>query len=233
EKNVIYLNYQACKNLQNLNDKILSDFIKDCDKKPTSLDIYILNPRSQVYQSLKQAHFLSKIRNTLNYHNSFDEQIKILSNFFEDKNKIEKKYKLLKTQIFRNADSLEQIANLYDNLLQLTYDFKYIKKIFWNNSDLYSFSVDQLNRYLPNSVASMKRGQSSAKRRIKEFEACIAFIETLAVMFQETEFYAKRNLILCEEKCKNIYRLIKSLICEPESAELSEKDFESIELKQK
>lgn len=130
-------------------------------------------------------------------------------------------------------DDLDQISNFYDNILHLTYNFKFIKKLFWNvnfyyfkkfllifkikNSDLFSFSISQLNRYLPNSAASMKLGLKSAKRRIKELElnqkkkiftnliffllrACIGFIETLAVMFQETEFYASRNLILYEEK---------------------------------
>ncbi|CAF0746137.1 unnamed protein product [Brachionus calyciflorus] len=226
DTNITYVSKNTSRSLQDISDKINKDFIKDCEKVEDTLDIYVLNPKSKIFQTLKVAHFNSKLRGTLNFHLTIEEMNKSYERKFEKKSKLDKRFKQLKTCIFNNVDNLVEMSNLYDDLLRITYDFTYMKKCFWNSSDFYIFTVKQLNRYIPITVTNMNLGKTSGLRRVKELELSIVLVETLIIMFQETEFFSNRNEILYEEKCKYLSNLIKSLICDPEIAELIEKSYD-------
>ena len=64
----------------------------------------------------------------------------------------------------------------------------------------------------------MRGGDESLVRRISEFDCCLGFVETLCVMFSETEFLRHRNEYLYSEKCRHLVQLVEALIGEPEQA---------------
>jgi len=60
---ITYMSREQTKSMEDLYNKVNLEFIQDSEKKKSLLHLYILNSKSKIFETLKSAHFYSKIVN--------------------------------------------------------------------------------------------------------------------------------------------------------------------------
>ncbi|PNI28496.1 C12orf56 isoform 2 [Pan troglodytes] len=124
-----------------------------------------------------------------------------------------KHFSQLKSELFLKDNSLRRILSLLMELKVAAQKNFILKRLFWKTSDLFYFLVNKLHEYLPESRD--KNALQNQSQRVDELVACIEIIQTLVLMFRETETESSRLNTLAAKKGA-LFNLLVILISEPQ-----------------
>uniref|UniRef100_A0A2K6UJ22 Chromosome 12 open reading frame 56 n=1 Tax=Saimiri boliviensis boliviensis TaxID=39432 RepID=A0A2K6UJ22_SAIBB len=124
-----------------------------------------------------------------------------------------KHFSQLKSELFLKDNSLRRILSLIMELKVAAQKNFILKRLFWKTSDLFYFLVNKLHEYLPESRD--KNGLQNQSQRVEELVACIEIIQTLGLMFRETETELSRLNTLAAKKA-TLLNLLVILISKPQ-----------------
>ncbi|XP_023080908.1 uncharacterized protein C12orf56 homolog isoform X2 [Piliocolobus tephrosceles] len=124
-----------------------------------------------------------------------------------------KHFSQLKSELFLKDNSLRRILPLIMELKAAAQKNFILKRLFWKTSDLFYFLVNKLHEYLPESRD--KNALQNQSQRVDELVACIEIIQTLVLMFRETETESSRLNTLAAKK-GTLFNLLVVLISEPQ-----------------
>ncbi|XP_055105688.1 uncharacterized protein C12orf56 homolog isoform X5 [Symphalangus syndactylus] len=124
-----------------------------------------------------------------------------------------KHFSQLKSELFLKDNSLRRILSLLAELKVAAQKNFILKRLFWKTSDLFYFLVNKLHEYLPESRD--KNALQNQSQRVDELVACIEIIQTLVLMFRETETESSRLNTLAAKKGA-LFNLLVILISEPQ-----------------
>uniref|UniRef100_A0A4X1W3Q9 Uncharacterized protein n=1 Tax=Sus scrofa TaxID=9823 RepID=A0A4X1W3Q9_PIG len=131
---------------------------------------------------------------------------------FRSEEKI-KHFGQLKSELFLKDNTLRKILCLTTELKGAAQKNFILKRLFWKTSDLFYFLVNKLHEYLPESRD--KNALQNKSQRADELLACIEIIQTLGLMFRETETESSRLNTLAAKK-GTLFNLVVILISEPQ-----------------
>ncbi|XP_022378033.1 uncharacterized protein C12orf56 homolog isoform X2 [Enhydra lutris kenyoni] len=123
-----------------------------------------------------------------------------------------KHFSQLKSELFLKDNTLRKILYLITELKVAAQKNFILKRLFWKTSDLFYFLVNKLHEYLPESRD--KSSLQNKSQRADELVACIEIIQTLGLMFRETETESSRLSTLAAKK-GTLFNLLVILISEP------------------
>uniref|UniRef100_A0A8C0TBF9 Uncharacterized protein n=2 Tax=Canis lupus familiaris TaxID=9615 RepID=A0A8C0TBF9_CANLF len=124
-----------------------------------------------------------------------------------------KHFSQLKSELFLKDNTLQKILCLITELKVAAQKNFILKRLFWKTSDLFYFLVNKLHEYLPESKD--KSTLQNKSQRADELVACIEIIQTLGLMFRETETESSRLNTLAAKK-GILFNLLVILISEPQ-----------------
>uniref|UniRef100_H0XEJ7 Chromosome 12 open reading frame 56 n=1 Tax=Otolemur garnettii TaxID=30611 RepID=H0XEJ7_OTOGA len=124
-----------------------------------------------------------------------------------------KHFSQLKSELFLKDNTLKKMLHLITELKVAAQKNFILKRLFWKTSDLFSFLVNKLHEYLPESRD--RNALQSQGQRADELVACIEIIQTLGLMFRETESESSRLNTLAAKK-GTLFNLLAILISEPQ-----------------
>ncbi|XP_045320947.1 uncharacterized protein C12orf56 homolog isoform X7 [Leopardus geoffroyi] len=119
----------------------------------------------------------------------------------------------LKSELFLKDNTLRKILCLITELKVAAQKNFILKRLFWKTSDLFYFLVNKLHEYLPESRD--KSTLQNRSQRADELVACIEIMQTLGLMFRETETESSRLKTLAAKKGA-LFNLLVILISEPQ-----------------
>ncbi|KAM6153541.1 uncharacterized protein C12orf56 homolog isoform 2-T2 [Erethizon dorsatum] len=131
---------------------------------------------------------------------------------FRSEEKI-KHFSQLKSQLFLKDNTLRKILCLVMELKVAAQKNFILKRLFWKTSDLFYFLVNKLHEYLPEPRD--KNTLHNKSQRADELVACIEIIQTLGLMFRETEIESSRLNTLAAKK-GTLFNLLVILISKPQ-----------------
>ncbi|XP_059833559.1 uncharacterized protein C12orf56 homolog isoform X2 [Hypanus sabinus] len=127
---------------------------------------------------------------------------------------INKLFNQLSSELLYGSSTSERTCSLLQELKATALRSFTIKKLFWKSNDLYPFLVEKLQQHLP-SLQDSSRQQDQRKTK-EDLQFCILIVETLGVMFRETETEPTRLELLNAERGLLVVNLLKILICGPQ-----------------
>ncbi|XP_078064998.1 uncharacterized protein C12orf56-like, partial [Mustelus asterias] len=183
-----------------------SDVTPEPDKRITGqhkqqeseLHLYIISMSSLIFLHLKSAWNNYMIRSTLMQDPAYARISATLSpargpksHSSEETNKL---FSQLTAELLHSDNRLEHNICLFQELKTAARRNFTIKKLFWKSNDLYPFLISKLQEHLPKSENS---GTHQDKRKLaNNLQLCIVIVETLGVMFRETETEPTRLTLL-------------------------------------
>nr|XP_021525909.1 uncharacterized protein C12orf56 homolog isoform X1 [Aotus nancymaae] len=185
------------------------------EKKESELHLYVISITSSIFLHLKSSWNNYIIKATLLqdplYFSEFSPAIGSQKPYRSEE-KI-KHFSQLKSELFLKDNSLRRILSLIMELKVAAQKNFILKRLFWKTSDLFYFLVNKLHEYLPESRD--KNGLQNQSQRVDELVACIEIIQTLGLMFRETETELSRLNTLAAKK-GTLLNLLVILISEPQ-----------------
>ncbi|KAM4838747.1 uncharacterized protein C12orf56 homolog isoform 2-T2 [Urocitellus parryii] len=124
-----------------------------------------------------------------------------------------KHFSQLKSELFLKDNTLRKILCIITELKVAAQKNFILKRLFWKTSDLFYFLVNKLHEYLPESKD--KNALQNKSQRVDELVTCIEIIQTLGLMFRETEIESSRLNTLAAKK-GTLFNLLKILISKPQ-----------------
>uniref|UniRef100_A0A671DLH2 Chromosome 12 open reading frame 56 n=1 Tax=Rhinolophus ferrumequinum TaxID=59479 RepID=A0A671DLH2_RHIFE len=124
-----------------------------------------------------------------------------------------KHFSQLKSELFLKDNTLKEILCLITELKVAAQKNFILKRLFWKTSDLFYFLVNKLHEYLPESRD--KNALQNKSQRADELVACIEIIQTLGLMFRETETESSRLNTLAAKK-GTLFNLLVILTSKPQ-----------------
>ncbi|XP_051701603.1 uncharacterized protein C12orf56 homolog isoform X3 [Oryctolagus cuniculus] len=124
-----------------------------------------------------------------------------------------KHFSQLKSELFLKDNTLSKILCLIMELKAAARKNFILKKLFWKTSDLFYFLVNKLHEYLPESRD--KNARQNKSQRADELVVCIEILQTLGLMFRETETESSRLNTLAAKK-GTLSNLLEILISKPQ-----------------
>ncbi|CAG2201540.1 unnamed protein product [Mytilus edulis] len=132
--------------------------------------------------------------------------------------KMEALFNQLKRELLNLENTMEDSFNLLNELRVATERNFALKKMFWKNTDMFLFLVNQLQHYLPKSPVNVNT-EHGRSQRCDELELTILLTEIMSLMFRESEIIPARIQTLKAERGRPVFDLLKVLICTPEVPE--------------
>ncbi|XP_033642541.1 uncharacterized protein C12orf56 homolog [Asterias rubens] len=129
---------------------------------------------------------------------------------------LERQFQQLKSEITNSANSMPDVFQLVQELCNAAEKYFVLKKLFWKTEDLFEFMIAQLNRYLPKSELNLQNNERGRHHRADELELAILLIESLGLMFRETEMAPGRLSTVKANNGKAVLDLVVVLTCLPE-----------------
>nr|XP_058165097.1 uncharacterized protein C12orf56 homolog [Dasypus novemcinctus] len=185
------------------------------EKKESELHLYIISTSSSIFLHLKSSWNNYIIKATLLqdplYASDLDPSIGSQQPYRSEE-KI-KHFSQLKSELFLKDNTLRKILCLITELKIAAQKNFILKRLFWKTSDLFYFLVNKLHEYLPESRD--KNALQNKSKRADELVACIEIIQTLRMMFRETETELSRLNTLAATR-GTLFNLLIILISEPQ-----------------
>ncbi|XP_076967409.1 uncharacterized protein C12orf56 homolog isoform X3 [Tamandua tetradactyla] len=204
--NVFYLNSSQASSLQSNSN---------LEKKESELHLYIVSTNSSIFLHLKSSWNNYIIKATLLqdplYASGLSPAIRSQQPYRSEE-KI-KHFSQLKSELFLKNNTLRKMLDLITELKIAAQENFILKKLFWKTSDLFYFLVNKLHEYLPESRD--KNALQNKSQRADELVICIEIIQTLGMMFRETETELSRLNTLAATK-GTLFNLLVILISEPQ-----------------
>ncbi|KAM9673334.1 uncharacterized protein C12orf56 homolog [Trichechus inunguis] len=187
----------------------------DLEKKESELHLYVVSTTSSIFLHLKSSWNNCIIKGTLLQDPLYASELSSAIGSqkpYRSEEKI-KHFSQLKSELFLKENSLRKILCLITELKVAAQKNFILKRLFWKTSDLFYFLVSKLHEYLPESRD--KNGLQNKSQRADELVACIEIIQTLGLMFRETETELSRLNTLAAKK-GTLFNLLVILISEPQ-----------------
>lgn len=191
-----------------------SNSCSSLEKEESELHLYIISATSSIFLHLKSSWNNYIIRATLLQDPLCGTaQSHVLRNRkpYRSEEKI-KQFCQLKSELFLKDNTLRKILYLIVELRVAAQRSFILKRLFWKTSELFYFLVNKLHEYLPESRD--KRAFQNKSQRADELLACIEIIQTLGLMFRETEIESSRLNTLAAKK-GTLFNLLVILISKP------------------
>nr|XP_044611698.1 uncharacterized protein C12orf56 homolog isoform X4 [Equus asinus] len=185
------------------------------EKKESELHLYIISTASSIFLHLKSSWNNYIIKATLLQDPLSVSELRPAAGSqkpYRSEEKI-KHFSQLKSELFLKDNTLRKMLCLITQLKLAAQKNFILKRLFWKTSDLFYFLVSKLREYLPESRD--KNALQNKSRRADELVACIEIVQTLGLMFRETETESSRlNTLAAKEG--TLFNLLVILISEPQ-----------------
>ncbi|XP_043420744.1 uncharacterized protein C12orf56 homolog isoform X1 [Prionailurus bengalensis] len=184
------------------------------EKKALELHLYIISTTSSIFLHLKSSWTNYIIKATLLQDPLRAGELSPIGSQkpYRSEEKI-KHFGQLKSELFLKDNTLRKIVCLITELKVAAQKNFILKRLFWKTSDLFYFLVNKLHEYLPESRD--KSTLQNRSQRADELLACIEIMQTLGLMFRETETESSRLKTLAAKKGA-LFNLLVILISEPQ-----------------
>ncbi|XP_057597787.1 uncharacterized protein C12orf56 homolog isoform X2 [Hippopotamus amphibius kiboko] len=162
------------------------------EKKESELHLYIISTTSSIFLHLKSSWNNYVIKATLLQDPLYVSELSPAPGSqkpYRSEEKI-KHFGQLKSELFLKDNTLRKILCLIMELKVAAQKNFILKRLFWKTSDLFYFLVNKLHEYLPESRD--KNALQNKSQRADELVACIEIVQTLGLMFRETETESSR-----------------------------------------
>ncbi|XP_013064810.2 uncharacterized protein C12orf56-like isoform X1 [Biomphalaria glabrata] len=186
------------------------------------LNIYILNLTSPLLMLIKSAWNNYIIKSTLALEPeviqvSTDPKVinATKSRSLAWREQVEHDFLQLKRSLFKTNLSVEELFEYIDQFQKATKSNILLKKLFWKQSDLFTFFITQLQQYLPHTKAELKTDEGKVQRA-DEIELSILILTTLNLMFRESEILPYRLNTVKLESGKFLTGLLKIVVSPPD-----------------
>ncbi|KAK1168750.1 hypothetical protein AOXY_G9608 [Acipenser oxyrinchus oxyrinchus] len=124
-----------------------------------------------------------------------------------------KLFSQLTCELFQEDSTLEETYALVQELKTAAQRNFMLKRLFWKSNDLFPFLIKKLSDYLPKS--HNVPGQLDWGHQADTFVVCIMIVQTLALMFRETDTEPARTSILRAKRGAVTRTLLMALVREP------------------
>ncbi|KAM5175054.1 uncharacterized protein C12orf56 homolog isoform 2-T2 [Callospermophilus lateralis] len=181
------------------------------EKKELELHLYVISTTSSIFLHLKSSWNNYIIKATLLQDPLYASELRSQKPYRSEE-KI-KHFSQLKSELFLKDNTLRKILCLITELKVAAQKNFILKRLFWKTSDLFYFLVNKLHEYLPESKD--KNALQNKSQRVDELVTCIEIIQTLGLMFRETEIESSRLNTLAAKK-GTLFNLLKILISKPQ-----------------
>ncbi|XP_038405817.1 uncharacterized protein C12orf56 homolog isoform X7 [Canis lupus baileyi] len=185
------------------------------EQKASELHLYVISTTSSIFLHLKSSWNNYIIKATLLQDPLYVSELGSAPGSqkpYRSEEKI-KHFSQLKSELFLKDNTLQKILCLITELKVAAQKNFILKRLFWKTSDLFYFLVNKLHEYLPESKD--KSTLQNKSQRADELVACIEIIQTLGLMFRETETESSRLNTLAAKK-GILFNLLVILISEPQ-----------------
>ncbi|XP_077769792.1 uncharacterized protein C12orf56 homolog isoform X7 [Canis aureus] len=185
------------------------------EQKASELHLYVISTTSSIFLHLKSSWNNYIIKATLLQDPLYVSELGSAPGSqkpYRSEEKI-KHFSQLKSELFLKDNTLQKILCLITELKVAAQKNFILKRLFWQTSDLFYFLVNKLHEYLPESKD--KSTLQNKSQRADELVACIEIIQTLGLMFRETETESSRLNTLAAKK-GILFNLLVILISEPQ-----------------
>nr|XP_040136314.1 uncharacterized protein C12orf56 homolog isoform X2 [Ictidomys tridecemlineatus] len=181
------------------------------EKKELELHLYVISTTSSIFLYLKSSWNNYIIKATLLQDPLYASELRSQKPYRSEE-KI-KHFSQLKSELFLKDNTLRKILCIITELKVAAQKNFILKRLFWKTSDLFYFLVNKLHEYLPESKD--KNALQNKSQRVDELVTCIEIIQTLGLMFRETEIESSRINTLAAKK-GTLFNLLKILISKPQ-----------------
>nr|XP_019587992.1 PREDICTED: uncharacterized protein C12orf56 homolog isoform X1 [Rhinolophus sinicus] len=184
-------------------------------KKESELHLYTISTTSSIFLHLKSSWNNYIIKATLLQEPLYVSELSPATGGhkpYKSEEKI-KHFRQIKSELFLKDNTLKKILCLITELKVAAQENFILKRLFWKTSDLFYFLVNKLHEYLPESRD--KNALQNKSQRADELVACIEIIQTLGLMFRETETESSRMNTLTAKK-GTLFNLLVILISKPQ-----------------
>ncbi|XP_004700863.1 uncharacterized protein C12orf56 homolog isoform X1 [Echinops telfairi] len=185
------------------------------EKKESELHLYIVSTTSPIFLLLRSSWNNYIIKGTLLQDPLYASGLSsAMGNHkpYRSEEKI-KHFTQLKSEIVLKDNTLRKMFDLITELKVAAQNNFILKRLFWKASDLFYFLVNKLHEYLPESRD--KSALQNKSQRTDELVMCIEIVQTLGLMFRETETELSRLNTLAAKK-GTLCTLLVILISEPQ-----------------
>ncbi|XP_048404289.2 uncharacterized protein C12orf56 homolog [Stegostoma tigrinum] len=196
-------------------DKGMTEQVKP---KESELNLYIISMTSLIFLHLKSAWNNYMIQSTLLQDPGYARVTapispprgpKTLSS--EEMNKL---FNQLSSELIHGNNLLERSFSLLQELKTAAIRNFTIKKLFWKSNDVYPFLISKLQEHLLKLENPIN--QQVKHKMAGHLQLCILIMETLGVMFRETETEPTRLTLLNANRGMTVMNLLKILISGPQ-----------------
>ncbi|KAF6041285.1 C12orf56 [Bugula neritina] len=129
--------------------------------------------------------------------------------------KIDMLFSTLTKELMDPGNTMEQTFELVQELKTATEKYFHLKRLFWKSGDIFAKLVSILKVYLPKSPHANINNDLGRAQRADEFELIILIIQTIGLMFRETEIFPSRLRVLRSGSGRLIQDLIEVITCFP------------------
>ncbi|XP_042554990.1 uncharacterized protein C12orf56 homolog [Dipodomys spectabilis] len=185
------------------------------EKKELELHLYIISKTSSIFLHLKSSWNNYIIKATLLQDPVYASEYSAVTGSqkpYRSEEKI-KHFSQLKSELFLKDNTLRKIFCLITELKVAAQKNFILKRLFWKTNDFFYFLVNKLHEYLPESKD--KNALQNKSQRADELATCIEIIQTLGLMFRETEVELSRLNTLAAKKGM-LFNLLVILISKPQ-----------------
>ncbi|XP_032893982.1 uncharacterized protein C12orf56 homolog [Amblyraja radiata] len=195
-------------------DKRTSSQLKE---QELELHLYIISMSSLIFLHLKSAWNNFMIRSTLRQDPDYAQESAPASPARGAKGHssegINKLFNQLSSELLHGSSALDRTCSLVKELKTAALRNFTIKKLFWKSNDLYPFLIGKLQEHLPRLEDPTT--QRDRRKTINDLQFCRLIVETLGVMFRETETEPSRLPLLTAKRGILVVSLLKILISGP------------------
>ncbi|XP_060885377.1 uncharacterized protein C12orf56 homolog [Labrus mixtus] len=186
-------------------------------EREAELHLYAVSRTSRLYLHLQSSWNSYIIRSTLSLDPLYRRRCSVLSDSTPDKRlpsiSLERTAHLfgqLSAELLQEEISVESLYLLLQELRTAAHRNVALRRLFWRSSEVCVFLVQTLEESL-HGCQSLSGGYTADQLLLSTL-----IVQTLAVMFRETEVEAARHILLSAKKGALASRMLLALICDPE-----------------
>ncbi|XP_074644696.1 uncharacterized protein C12orf56-like isoform X2 [Tubulanus polymorphus] len=180
------------------------------------LHLYMLNRNSPILNFTRSAWNNYIIRATLMHDEEFAEKEAFKSTAQVEK--LDLLFVQLKQEILNPENKMEDVFSLVNELKMAMEKNFALKKLYWKSPELFQFMVNQIDLYMKPHVADINTDEGRTQRA-DQLELVNLLLESLCLVFRETEICPSRVAALKNGDGKYITKLLCSVTCRPQVPE--------------
>nr|XP_029486066.1 uncharacterized protein C12orf56 homolog isoform X2 [Oncorhynchus nerka] len=184
-------------------------------EREAELHLYAVSPTSRIYLHLQSSWNSYIIRSTLLLDPLYRRRCNVMLSTSPQKQppisweRTAHLFRQLSGELLQEGISLESLYLLLQELRTAAHRSITLRKLFWRSNDMFPFLVPMLE----DSLRSCQRPETNTADSLL---LCTLIVQTLALMFRETEIEPARLNMLTAKQGALTARLLLALVCDPE-----------------